>query len=128
MIVLLYILYAFLFTEFTEIRQAIADAREFINSLKKHNLANEVGDPIWEGLKDYWSQLWNYYEWTIIIVFIILVGMEISVIAGFNAVNLHPDPSTYINLQTITTTANFETDLLALFILMNWLRLLKFLR
>jgi hypothetical protein len=62
------------------------------------------------------------------LVFIILVGMEISVIVGFATINLHPDPFTYINLQTITTTANFEHDLLALFILMNWLRLLKFLR
>ena len=54
--------------------------------------------------------------------------MEIFVIANFNSLNLNVSPSQYLNLQTVTTAANYEHDLLSLFILMNWLRLLKFLR
>lgn len=63
-----------------------------------------------------------------IIIFLFIFGMEISVIAGFARLNLYPDSHTYVDLQSITTVSNFEIDLLALFILMNWMRLLKYLR
>ena len=49
-------------------------------------------------------------------------------IANFNSLDLNVSPSQYLNMQTVTTVVNYEYDLLSLFILLNWLRLLKFLR
>lgn len=55
-IVTFYVLYAFVYTEISEIRQEINKARKYnISTEEIHN------NPVWKGLKEYFSQLWNFY-------------------------------------------------------------------
>ena len=74
--------------------------------------------------------LWKfiYPEWAIIFMFISIFGMEITVASKLGNINFHPLSSDYVNLQTVATIINYEHNLLALFVLLCWLRVLKFLR
>jgi hypothetical protein len=46
----------------------------------------------------------------------------------FSQLALHPDADTYLNIQAESDMLDYTFDLLSLFILMNWIRVLKFLR
>jgi hypothetical protein len=54
--------------------------------------------------------------------------MEIAQIKRMSIMDLHPASDEYINFMPWATLAAYQRDLLSLFVLMHWLRLLKYLR
>jgi len=54
--------------------------------------------------------------------------MEITVIQKMNKAVYNPAPHVYVDFQNIASILAYEQDLLSFFVMMNWLRLLKFLR
>jgi hypothetical protein len=138
LLVLLFIIYEFMWTEIHEIRAAIQEARikgdTVIANIKQRNELHHSNNPIphnrpiLNGLKAYWSMTWNYYEWFIIILSLILFGLRVQAIAEWSSINLHPESASYSNFFSVATLTAYEQDLFAVFLVLNWLRLLKFFR
>eukprot|EP01114_Cavostelium_apophysatum_P005981 TRINITY_DN1716_c0_g1_i1.p1 TRINITY_DN1716_c0_g1~~TRINITY_DN1716_c0_g1_i1.p1 ORF type:complete len:1754 (-),score=458.67 TRINITY_DN1716_c0_g1_i1:2672-7933(-) len=78
------------------------------------------------GIK-YLSEIWNYYEWTLIILFFAVVGVRIDSIVRFNRLNLTPHFQDYVNLNVYSDLAQTENELYAALVVFCFLRALKFL-
>jgi len=130
LIVILFVFYEFIFTEFSEMRQSIVDSRALAKSLAQYTTNEEklIKSPTIEGLKNYWSEAWNYFEWSIIVIFWVLVILRIRTMVMISETDLHPPGDKFTNLQSMAFIFAYEQDLFALWLTMNWLRLLKFLR
>jgi hypothetical protein len=106
------------------------DSHALAKSLARYTTNEEklIKSPTIEGLKNYWSEAWNYFEWTIIVIFWVLVILRIRAIVMISELNLHPNGDEFSNFQSMAFIFAYQQDLFALWLTMNWLRLLKFLR
>ena len=53
-----------------QLRESIVDSHALAQELAQYTTSEEklIKSPTIEGLKNYWSEAWNYFEWTIIVV------------------------------------------------------------
>jgi len=129
LVIALFVLYEFLFTEVKEIKESIQGELQNYRELKKNSRIQIVSRPlkaVVRGFAEYSSMGWNYYEWLIIIIFMILLVLRCRILVMWSELNLHP--LGYSNFQSVGTLEAYYQDLFAAFLLLNWLRLLKFFR
>ena len=75
---------------------------------------------------EYYKDVWNYYEWLIIGVFTTIVILHIITIATIHSFDLLTD--TYINIYGLGKLMVVEESMFAAFIVIAWMRYLKFLK
>jgi hypothetical protein len=72
-------------------------------------------------------QYWNYYEWIVVALTLSILVFRCMVIHGLDGIDFELS-GPFINMQRLTDLKHTEEGLLAILILMCWLRALKLLR
>jgi len=80
------------------------------------------------GQIEYWKQLWNLYEWLIIFVFIAILVIKALIYSSLNFLELYPYNNQYFNIHYLASLNDYYHDILGAFIVLHWIRLLKFFR
>jgi len=124
---LVFVCYEFVYTEIFEIIESFQKLKireEKKTKMKGYNI-NLRG--FYLEIPEYFFSIWNYYEWIIILISCWLVWCRWVIVREFSEVNLRSD-ETYLDLHSQSLWVSQEKYWLSIFILMNWIRLLKFLR
>ena len=102
--------------------KAIKNQTEDCQDFKATDVQLDLVNPVLAGAEQYFSELWNYG-----MTITISIAINLLVIGSVNRIDFNPTPTQYIDLPSIAEVLDFECDLMGLFVLLHWIRLLKYL-